>query len=167
MTAIETEFMPACKKGGDDSFFENLPIQSDTIQMNVFSKGSESLNGMGKIRTINTVMNKLYDEFGTNIKSVESLSYENQPNGMYVETIFNNNGINMKFIPKLSKPSLLVENQCYDLFQSPQNFTVAQTIHGKDAADLDEDFDSDALCAGDLLRFAKQIAVGMVNCLCH
>lgn len=161
------EFMPTCKKSGDDSFLENLPIKSDTIQMNVFSKGSESLNGMVKAPTINMVMNKLYDEFGTDIKCIESLSYENQPNGMYVETIFNNDGINMKFIPKLSKPWLLVENRCYDLFQSPQNATVAQTIHGKDATDLDEDFDSDALCAEDLLRFAKQIAVGMVNRLCH
>lgn len=162
MTAIETEFMPKCKMRSYSSVFENVSTNSENIQMKVFSKGSDSLNRMEKMTTTNSVMNKLYDEFGTNMKCVESLSYENEPNGMYVETIFNSDGAIMKIDPKLNKPPLLVENQCYDLFQLPQNFTSAQIIQCKNAQDLDEDLDSDALCAEDLLRFAKQIAVGMV-----
>lgn len=157
VTAVETEFMPTCKMGSYDSFF-------DKIQMKVFSNGSESLNRKGKIATINSVMNKLYDEFDNNMKCVDSLSYKNEPNGIYVETAFNNDGSNMKFVPKLSEPPLIVANQCYDLFQSPQKATSAQIVNCKDDKDLDGDFDSDALRAEDLLRFAKQIAVGMV---CH
>lgn len=145
-----------------NSFFENLSTKSDKIQMKVFSKGSESLNGKGKITTINTVMNRLYDEFGTSKEYVESLSYENEPNEMYFETTFDNNDSNMKFIPKSSETPLLVENQCYNSFHSPQNITSAKSINWKDAKDLDED----TLCAEDLLRFAKQIAVGMVCYAC-
>lgn len=148
--------------GSYDSFFENISTKSDKIQMNVFSNKSESLNRKGEMKTINSVMNRLYDEFGTKMKCVESFSCENERNEMYVETKFNNDNSNMELIQKLSKPPLLVENQCYDFFQSPQHFTSAQSENCKDAKNVDADFDSDTLCAEDLLRFAKQIAVGMV-----